>query len=455
MSPFRRHGRTTVTAMVLAVVGTALLGSAQVASATPSQLGIASAENKSDRHAGQGPVTPVPGRSNTGSMTPSVTSPSITRSQVISRAQSWVGIGLVYNQSGMHDGYRTDCSGYVSMAWDLSSSLTTDTFIPSGVAQQITKADLKPGDALLNDASGNAGHVVLFESWTDSSHTAYNGYEFSGSSNVVHRVIPYPYFAGYGDFFPVRLKNIVDDVTLNYSQTSAADFNGDGQADIIASDHSADLNMWTHNSGGYFTSPVAVTGGWDFTQTVSADFTGDGKADIVARDGSGNLKLWPGRGDGTFAAPQLVTSGWDFTQTAAADFDGNGTADLIARDSSGNLKIWSGRGDGTFVASSQLTTGWNFTQTVGGDFNGDGQADIMAADSSGNLQFWTHNADGHFNAPVNVTAGWDFSQTTAADFDGNGTTDLIARDDSTGDLYLWSGRGDGTFVSPVKLTSGW
>ncbi|THA42465.1 transglycosylase family protein, partial [Streptomyces sp. A1136] len=37
-----------------------------------------------------------------------------------------------------------------------------------------------------------------------------------------------------------------------FTQTTAADFNGDGQADIVARDSSGTLKMWTHNAGGYF-----------------------------------------------------------------------------------------------------------------------------------------------------------------------------------------------------------
>ncbi len=159
------------------------------------------------------------------------------------------------------------------------------------------------------------------------------------------------------------------------SQTTGADFNGDGQADIVARDASGTLKMWTHNAGGYFNAPVTVTGGWNFTQTAAADFDGDGKTDLIARDPSANLKIWKGRGDGTFGAAVNVTGGWEFTQTAAADFDGDGKADLIARDSSANLKIgkadliarndnngelniWAGRGDTTFGTATKLTGGW-------------------------------------------------------------------------------------------------
>src|SRR5690348_11217979 len=56
----------------------------------------------------------------------------ITRSEVIARAQYWVDHRVPYSQSAYYPDpqgrtYRTDCSGYVSMAWHLGSSLVTST----------------------------------------------------------------------------------------------------------------------------------------------------------------------------------------------------------------------------------------------------------------------------------------------------------------------------------------
>ncbi|MGW1198932.1 FG-GAP repeat domain-containing protein [Streptomyces sp. NPDC002536] len=75
----------------------------------------------------------------------------------------------------------------------------------------------------------------------------------------------------------------------------------------------------------------------NFSQTAAADFTGDGVADLVARNSQGELYLWKGSGDGTFERPRLLTGDWNFTQTAAADFTGDGRAGLIARGGDNNL----------------------------------------------------------------------------------------------------------------------
>ncbi|WP_426367997.1 hypothetical protein [Streptomyces sp. E-08] len=138
--------------------------------------------------------------------------PTLTRSEVLQRANSWVGLGLVYSGGGTYQGYRTDCSGYASMAWQLGGpGLDTTSYVPAGAAEWIDKADLKPGDALLNDGAGPNGHIALFANWTDASHTSYMGYEFT-PGGVQYRTIPYPYFSGHGTFKPVRANNVVDDV---------------------------------------------------------------------------------------------------------------------------------------------------------------------------------------------------------------------------------------------------
>ncbi|MEV5882779.1 hypothetical protein AB0L74_08675 [Streptomyces sp. NPDC052020] len=98
----------------------------------------------------------------------SVQGGTIYRNEVIARAKDWYTRNVQYSQSayatdvdGDHS-YRTDCSGFISMTWHLTSSLTTWT-LPS-VSTQISKASLRPGDAL---NSSSEEHVVLFAGWKD------------------------------------------------------------------------------------------------------------------------------------------------------------------------------------------------------------------------------------------------------------------------------------------------
>ncbi len=72
------------------------------------------------------------------------------------------------------DGYRQDCSGFVSMAWGLPGNEWTGSLDQYGV--RIAKEELEPGDILLfhNLANPEKGsHVVIFGGWTDYTHTYY------------------------------------------------------------------------------------------------------------------------------------------------------------------------------------------------------------------------------------------------------------------------------------------
>lgn len=91
---------------------------------------------------------------------------AIVRNDIMTRGRSWIDERVPYSQSATHKNqygtYRTDCSGYVSMAWALGQSRTTYTLWD--VTKQIGSADLQPGDALLKD-SGGTDHVALFVRW--------------------------------------------------------------------------------------------------------------------------------------------------------------------------------------------------------------------------------------------------------------------------------------------------
>jgi hypothetical protein len=125
------------------------------------------------------------------------------RQRVLARAEAWLtawhGGPVPYESSSnpatWFGGYRRDCSGYASMALGLAGpGLNT-----AGLAAQSTpipKIELSAGDLLINPAPGGAGHVVIFDHWTDATMTSYIGYEQSGSGTH-HRTIPYSYFAGY------------------------------------------------------------------------------------------------------------------------------------------------------------------------------------------------------------------------------------------------------------------
>jgi hypothetical protein len=94
----------------------------------------------------------------------------VSRADVIAKGMEWVRDHVPYSQTGSHEGYRTDCSGFASCVWRLSKpGLTTGDFVPAKVCSQTTKDQLERGDLILNPSH----HVAIFDGWVDGSKTTY------------------------------------------------------------------------------------------------------------------------------------------------------------------------------------------------------------------------------------------------------------------------------------------
>ncbi len=126
---------------------------------------------------------------------------AITRATVLDRAQRRIDRPVGYSQSKYYAGYRTDCSGYVSMCWATGSSYNTRTFYQ--VTHRISVADLRPGDALLKKGY----HIRLFYGWLDDARTTYISYESAYWQDRRGRIHSIAEDLGYG-YVPVRYDRI-------------------------------------------------------------------------------------------------------------------------------------------------------------------------------------------------------------------------------------------------------
>jgi hypothetical protein len=89
--------------------------------------------------------------------------PSAARRKILERGFSWLNQGVPYSQSKFFGGYRTDCSGFISMAWGLKKSETTAGFGAGANSSRLSStSQLLPGDALNRPSRpGRGGHVVM------------------------------------------------------------------------------------------------------------------------------------------------------------------------------------------------------------------------------------------------------------------------------------------------------
>ncbi|GIJ46071.1 hypothetical protein Val02_29570 [Virgisporangium aliadipatigenens] len=105
----------------------------------------------------------------------------VSRAETLARCQHWVDSGVTYTQTGtwapdpQGKAYRRDCSGLVSMAWHLGSSLNTWGFEDFSAKQYLPSLhDLRPGDALLKE-----GHIELFARWVDPDRHTKGAFVYS------------------------------------------------------------------------------------------------------------------------------------------------------------------------------------------------------------------------------------------------------------------------------------
>ncbi|MFD8012322.1 FG-GAP-like repeat-containing protein [Streptomyces sp. NPDC058955] len=395
---------------------------------------------------------------------------SITREEVIERAKYWLGKSIPYNQGGSYpdsDGkyYRTDCSGYVSMAWHLTTSLSTQGFGNSSDVYEIPRSDLKPGDIL----NSYYDHVILFDRWEDTAKTKFSYYSF-GSTPVKHVTgmsINAATFDSHpnGDYKALRYKRIVDapvDKGMT-NLTAVGDLTGDGVTDIIAVESSTG-DLYRYNGPGYvgMAARTKIGNGWNTMSTIvgTGDVTGDGVADIIAVEkATGDLYRYPGP-NYNGGSRVKIGSNWDSmnTLTGVGDLTGDGIPEIIAVEkATGDLYRYSGP---NYNGGSRVQIGnaWNGMSTlVGvGDLTGDGIAEIVAVErSTGNLYRYSGpNYNG--GTRIQIGTNWDAMTniTAVGDITGDSVPDLIAVRSDTQKLYRYSGPSFNG-GSAVEIGSGW
>jgi hypothetical protein len=256
--------------------------------------------------------------------------------------------------------------------------------------------------------------------------------------------------SGIALFLPLAYGQVSFFMTPTYpasENVAAADFNGDGNLDLVGRDGTVLLGK----GNGTFTTGTKVNLPAGTTMIAEGDFNADGKADLLAVNGF-NLSVLLGKGDGTFQAPTNTFTGVDLSQVVAADLKGNGILDIVGTVSSGIL-VFVGKGDGTFLTGVQYNTPQP-EQIVTADFNGDGKADVAVSSNFSNgvtpsVTVFIGNGDGTFQSPKVTAEGLDIPVAmVSGDVNGDGKTDLLITDDFTKNTYFLEGNGDGTFQAP-------
>ncbi len=223
-----------------------------------------------------------------------------------------------------------------------------------------------------------------------------------------------------------------DDLTGLSMDAALADFDADGDLDILIANEFRPNILLINDGTGRFTNESEARlprDSHDSEDIAVADFDGDGDLDavIVSEDDKTN-ELYLNRGDGTFeaAGARLPVDGVS-NGVAAGDVDGDGDSDLVIGNNGQNALLLND-GAGTFTdATGRLPQIADTTQDVAlGDADGDGDLDLIAGNEDDN-RLMLNDGTGRFtDAPLPLRE--TIEETREADWgdvDGDGDLDLL------------------------------
>jgi hypothetical protein len=148
---------------------------------------------------------------------------SIRYAEVMLRATDWLRRDVPYSQDNsravwdVNRGrrYRTDCSGFVSMAWALDPrqpgfGRAPVTWELPSFAVRIGWRGLRAGDILLKlvPADRALEHVQLFGRWIDPARTKAWVFEESGRAHGMRRTLIVSWLAARSGYAPYRYRRI-------------------------------------------------------------------------------------------------------------------------------------------------------------------------------------------------------------------------------------------------------
>src|SRR4029078_2501409 len=175
----------------------------------------------------------------------------------------------------------------------------------------------------------------------------------------------------------------------------AADFDGDGNADLMAATQALGLTPFRGSGDGNFTA-VAQKTGYNLNSypifLATGDFNKDTKIDLAVLNQDGTVSILLNACDGSFPTQKRYVAGTQMSAGVFAggvfvtDFNDDGNLDLGFGNGHPDalypiptsVSVLYVKGDGSFYGTPVFPTGNYPGSMVSGDFNGDGVLDLVA-----------------------------------------------------------------------------
>lgn len=292
------------------------------------------------------------------------------------------------------------------------------------------------------DGLGGFGPQQIISSQTDRAYSVDTAdFDGDGDLDVLSasfaddKIAWYENTDGLGTFGP---QQIISATAIGAWSAQAGDFDGDGDPDVASVSDTIDTVFWYENTDGLgsFGPPTVLSTTSDGAVNISvADIDGDMDNDLLVASSLDDTVAWFENTDGlgTFSASQPIITTADGVRSAhAADLDGDGDLDVLSASGKDDTVSWHENTDGlgSFGPRQIITNLADEARTVwSADLDGDGDLDVLAASLEDNTVAWFENLDGLGSfGPERVitsTATGAFS-VRAYDFDGDGDLEVIA-----------------------------
>jgi len=163
------------------------------------------------------------------------------------------------------------------------------------------------------------------------------------------------------------------------------DLDGDGRDDILHSQGITDDagTLWRILSLRQMDGTAAIGGGPIATVDAAwsiagvADFNLDGQADLLWRHADGSIALWRMSGAQFLGGGTIHNPGAEWSVAGTGDFNGDGRADILFRHADGSAALWLMNGNTVIGSGTLFNPGTAWDVAAVGDYDGDGRSDIL------------------------------------------------------------------------------
>lgn len=267
-----------------------------------------------------------------------------------------------------------------------------------------------------NDGAGNFSDALIISDSTMSAPTGVlaadidqDGYQDAVACSSAGGLIAW-YKNDQGRGFLKKI-NLIAKFYYGAPNIFAADFDKDGDIDIVSGAYFDDKMSWFKNNGdGTFSDEIIISRATDAINSVfGADLDQDGNIDLISTSSvDGKLAWYKNNGVGGFSTQIIIANRIEYINSpVTGDVDGDGDPDIVCLESIKSSILWfENDGKGNFAEKRIISANlWQPNALILADLDNDQDLDVASASQYDDKIAWYENL---LNYPIiSGVAFWD------------------------------------------------